>query len=148
MDQDETCHAGGHRPWPHCFRWGPSSPSPKGTQPPIFGPCLLWPNGWVDQDATWYGDCPWPKPHCVRWGPNSTPGKRGIASNFRPMSIVAKRSPISSTAEHFLNTGCPYYTGQTTFRCYQPLFQEQLRVAVTALHASTKSSIHGTSLVP
>jgi len=19
---------------------------------PIFGPCLLWPNGWMDQDAT------------------------------------------------------------------------------------------------
>jgi len=26
---------------------------PKGAQPPIFGPCLLWPNGWIDQDATW-----------------------------------------------------------------------------------------------
>ena len=27
----------------------------KGTQPvsPIFGPYLLWPNGWMDQDATW-----------------------------------------------------------------------------------------------
>ena len=22
----------------------------------LFGPCLLWPNGWMDQDATWYGD--------------------------------------------------------------------------------------------
>ena len=30
------------------------SPSPKRgrTLPPIFGPCLLWPNGWMDQDAT------------------------------------------------------------------------------------------------
>ena len=28
----------------------------KGTKPPqIFGPCLLWPNGWMDQDVTWYG---------------------------------------------------------------------------------------------
>ena len=26
--------------------------SPKGAQPPIFGPCLLLPNGWMDQDAT------------------------------------------------------------------------------------------------
>jgi len=26
---------------------------PKGAQPPIFGPYLLWPNGWMDQDATW-----------------------------------------------------------------------------------------------
>ena len=24
--------------------------------PPIFGPCLLWPNGWMDQGATWYKD--------------------------------------------------------------------------------------------
>ena len=23
----------------------------KGAEPPIFGPCLLWPNGWMDQDA-------------------------------------------------------------------------------------------------
>ena len=25
----------------------------KGAESPIFGPCLLWPNGWMDQDATW-----------------------------------------------------------------------------------------------
>jgi len=33
---------------------------PKGADPssPIFGPFLLWPNGWMHQDATWYG-C-WP----------------------------------------------------------------------------------------
>jgi len=31
----------------------PSSPE-TGTVPthPIFGTCILWPNGWVDQDAT------------------------------------------------------------------------------------------------
>ena len=28
-DQDETCHAGRPRPWPHCVRWGPSSPPPQ-----------------------------------------------------------------------------------------------------------------------
>jgi len=29
---------------------------PKGAHPPpIFGPYLLWTNGWMDQDATWYG---------------------------------------------------------------------------------------------
>jgi len=33
-DQDETWHAGRPRPWPHCVRWGLSSPSPKGAQPP------------------------------------------------------------------------------------------------------------------
>ena len=104
MDQDETWRAGRPRPWPHCVRWGPSYPSPKGVQPPqfsahiccgqmaawikmslsmelglgrprrlcvrwgprsplpkgglapqIFGPCILWPNGWMDQDGTWHG---------------------------------------------------------------------------------------------
>jgi len=33
------------------------------TPPPIFGPCLLWPNGWMDQDAT--------RRHCLTWGPSS-----------------------------------------------------------------------------
>jgi len=32
-DQDETWHAGRPWPWPHCVRWGPSSPSRKGAQP-------------------------------------------------------------------------------------------------------------------
>jgi len=27
------------------------APSRKGSEPPVFGPCLLWPNGWVDQDG-------------------------------------------------------------------------------------------------
>jgi len=87
--QDETWHGGGHRPQPHFWtvccgqtggwikmqlgrgveldpgdvvlRWGFSSP--KGTQPPIFGPCPLWPNGWIDQDAT-YGGRPRPRQNC------------------------------------------------------------------------------------
>jgi len=31
------------------------TPPPKkgAEQSPILGPCLLWPNGWMDQDATW-----------------------------------------------------------------------------------------------
>jgi len=33
MDQDETWHGGRPRPWPHCVRCGPSSPSPKGHSP-------------------------------------------------------------------------------------------------------------------
>jgi len=70
----------------------------KGAQPPIFGPCLLWPNGWMDQDATWYEGRPRPRPHCVTWGSGSPKGAQ--LPTFRPMSIVAKRSPISATAEH------------------------------------------------
>jgi len=51
----------------HC---GPSYPQKKGhTHPhPIFGPCLLWANGWMDEDAAWYGSRSRPRPHCTRWG--------------------------------------------------------------------------------
>ena len=48
----------------------------SGRSPPIFGPCLLWPNGWMDQDATWYGSRPRPTQHCARCGP-SYPQKKG-----------------------------------------------------------------------
>jgi len=40
-------------PWsrPHCAGWGPSCPPQKEGRahplPPIFGPFLLWPNGWM-----------------------------------------------------------------------------------------------------
>ena len=53
----------------------PALPSQKGVQPQIFGPCLLWPNGWMDEDATWFGGRPHPRRHCVRWGPSSPPLK-------------------------------------------------------------------------
>ena len=43
-------------------------PSLKGADPPIFGPCLLWPNGCMDQDATWYGGRPQPRPPPQKWG--------------------------------------------------------------------------------
>jgi len=103
MDQHKTWHAGRPRSWPHCVRWGPSSPlkahssdSPQfsahiccgqmagsikmlldmevglgpgdfvldgdpapsqkgGRASPMFGPCLLWPNGLLDQDGTCQG---------------------------------------------------------------------------------------------
>jgi len=63
---------------------------------------VLWPNGWMDQDATWYGGRPWPRWHCVRWGPSYPAMERGTAApTFRPMSTVAKWSPISATAGLF-----------------------------------------------
>jgi len=80
-DQDETWHAGRPRTWPHCVRWGPSSPSPKGAQLSIFGPYPLRPNGCIDQDATWYGGRPRPRRLCVRRGPSLPP-------NFWPMFII------------------------------------------------------------
>jgi len=40
----------GHGPG-HIVLDGDPAPPKRGTSP-IFGPCLLWPNGWIDQDAT------------------------------------------------------------------------------------------------
>jgi len=41
----------------------------KGRSPPIFSPCLVWPNGCMDQDGTWHVGGPQSRPHCARWGP-------------------------------------------------------------------------------
>ena len=84
-------HGGG--PWsrPHCARWRTSCPPLKRGQPPIFGPFLLSPNGYMQQHATWYGGRPQPRRLCVRWGTSFPCPKGAQSSNFRPMSFVAKR---------------------------------------------------------
>ena len=94
----------------------PAPASPKGHSPPspILGPCLLWPNGWMDHDATWYkgiglGPC-----HTVLHGDLSPPKEKGAQppANFRPMSTVVKRSPIY-TAEHIVR---PYVRSNNKIR--------------------------------
>ena len=45
--------------------------------PPISGPCLLLPNGWMYQDGTWHEGRPQPRRLCVRWGPSPPPHKGG-----------------------------------------------------------------------
>jgi len=57
----------------------PATLPKKGAEPQIFGPCLLWPNGWMDQDGTWHGGRPWPSPHCARWGRSIPSPKRDRA---------------------------------------------------------------------
>jgi len=67
---------------------------------PVCNVCVLRPNGWIDQDKTWHRDRPRPRPYCVRWNP--APPRKGAQQpppTFQPMSIVAKLSPISATAE-------------------------------------------------
>ena len=36
----------------HMVLGGDPAPQKGHSPPPIFGPCLLWPNDWTDQDAT------------------------------------------------------------------------------------------------
>jgi len=81
-----TWHGDGPRPRPYCARSGPSSPPQKGDRGSVFGPCLLWPNGWMYQDGNWCGGRPRPRQHCVRWAP---PKGHAPRPNFRP--IVTKR---------------------------------------------------------
>jgi len=63
----------GLRPGHIVLHGDPAPPPQKGGRvpSPLFSPCLLWPNGWMDQDTTWYGGRPWPRPHCARWGSSS-----------------------------------------------------------------------------
>jgi len=70
---------------------------------PIFGPCLLWPNGCMDQDDTSYGGRP--QPGHIALDGDAAPQWKGARQplHFRPMCIVAKRSPISETAELLSN---------------------------------------------
>jgi len=71
---------------------GETAPSPKkGAEPPqIFGPCLFWPNGWIDQNSTWHGGGPWFRPHCARWRPSSPPQKGDRAPNFKTILLWPK----------------------------------------------------------
>jgi len=68
----------GLSPGDFVFDGDPAS-SQKGGEAPIFGPCLLRPNGCMDQGATWYGGRPRFRRHCVRCGPSSPPQKKGGA---------------------------------------------------------------------
>jgi len=91
-------------------RWGHSSPPKKGHSPPNFSVYI-----YCGQTAGWIK---MPLSTKVGLGPGHivldeypAPPKRGTAHNFRLISIVAKRSPISATAEHFYmaalwNTAC------------------------------------------
>jgi len=65
--------------------WDPAPTPQKGHRPPIFGPYLWWPNGFMDQAATWYGGMLRPRRHYVRWvfGPSKTGAAQH--SQFWPM---------------------------------------------------------------
>jgi len=154
-------------------------PSTKRTQPPIYGPYLLWSNGSVDQDATWGGGRPRSKRHCVRWGPSSPspkrgqsppqfsahvysgktagwikmplgtkvglgpgdivrwgpaplPKKGGTVPNFRPVYIVANRSPISATAEHLFDVSIILFSNKKTYTVATPKNPRNYRLYVPA----------------
>jgi len=98
--------------------WGPSS-FIKGAQPPLFGPCLLWPNGWMDEDATLYGSRPRPRPHCVVLdGDPAPPVKRADQTPphvFAPISIVAT---VTGRPSQLLLSSCTNRRPETALLVY------------------------------
>ena len=71
------------------IRLGPNCPL-KEAQPHIFGPCLLWPNNWMDQDGTWQGGRPQPRRLCVRCRPSPPPSQKGA----KPTSPIFGPFPL------------------------------------------------------
>ena len=59
----------------------------KGAKPQIFGPCLLWPNGWMDEAGILGME--------VGLSPGDFVLDGDPFPNFRPISIVAKRLDAS-----------------------------------------------------
>jgi len=100
--QDATWYGGSPRPRTHCVRWGLSSPTERGTTAPTFavygrrlnrGPCLLWPNGWMDQDATWYRGRSRTMRHCFRWGTQLPHGEAQQPPLFGPCLLWPNGRP-------------------------------------------------------
>jgi len=124
MDQNATWYGGRPRPTPHCVRLGPSSPPPKGHIPQFSAHvCCDQTDGWIKTllgTEVGLGKC-----YIVLDGNPAPSNKRGTAAavTFRPISIVAKRSPISSTAEHLLHSSRPSVVGHVLApnNCMQPL---------------------------
>jgi len=85
----------------------------------------------MDQDATWHGDRP-RRGHIVLDGDPTPPHKRGTAApHFSAMSIVAKRLPISATAELLYYQGTETFT-VTMFDCNQIIRLIKLTTAHTS----------------
>ena len=86
-------------------RWGPSYPQNTGHThyQPVFGPYLLWPDGWMDEDATGTEVDLGPG-HIVLVGVPAL-HETGTAApphdRFGPC-LLWSRSPISATAELLL----------------------------------------------
>jgi len=112
----------------------------RGTAaPPLFGPCLLLPNGWIHQDVTLYGGRSQPRRQCVTWGPSSP--KQGHSPQFSAHVHCGQRSPMSVTAEHSYTRAVvrlkpvvtirgPYFPSRGSVSLIYPLF------SFTAIHFS------------
>ena len=81
----------------------PAHPHQKRGTAPIFWPCLLWPNGWMDQDIAapthLFGTC-------IFW-PNGCPSQQLLRSCFvKSNSLLANKVIISHVG--FMETDVLY----------------------------------------
>ena len=119
MDQDATRYGGRPRPRRQCVRWGPSSHfESREPLPQIFGPCLLWPKGWVDQDAHGMEVGLSPSDFVLDGDPVTSPKRR--------------RSPRPKFSAHF-------YCGQTAECIKMPLDFESRDPALQSRHPDLRS---------
>jgi len=90
---------------------GTQLPKKGYVSPPLFGPCLLLPNDWMDEDAMWYGGRPRPRRHCVRWRSIQLPQQKGAQQPplFSPCLLWPNGRPcqqlLSCCVTDFRNTG-------------------------------------------
>ena len=108
----------------------PVSPKKGGTVPPIFVPCLLWPNGWMDQDATWYRDRPGCRPHCIRWATELPPEKGHSSPLLGPCLLRPNDRP-----SQLLLSSCRTAYGRD-FLCFTVCIKTQLTRQLTRLKYS------------
>ena len=77
-------------------RWGSSCRSPKGHSPQIFGPCLLWPSGWMDEGATLYASpCLWNQLPISLRQPHSSPSVSDFPADAPATSSYSLNLPLS-----------------------------------------------------
>jgi len=107
MDEAGTWHGGRPQPTRLCVKWGPSPLPPKGggAPSPIFGPFILWPNGYTHQIATWYGPKPQPRRLCVDNNNNNNNNPICKAPECQKTSVALKWIKMSLGMELGLDLG-------------------------------------------
>ena len=83
---------------------GDPAPLPKkGAKPLVFGPCPLWPNGWMGQDGTWHGGGLSPRYIVLDWDPATRPKKvvRNDVHTYVCIHIIADNCHTQHSTEQF-----------------------------------------------
>ena len=82
------------------FDVDPATPRKRAHPPhPIFGPCLLLPNGWMYEDAVWYGSKLDLGPGHIVLDGVPAPAKAAPQPPLFGPCLLWPRSPVSATAE-------------------------------------------------